>query len=291
MAVGAYLAAYPAMQLLAAGLRDPSATALRVLRQRWPSCRDRRRRGAAGCCSLAAASRRLHRVAAGMLLMRLVVWVVVDFSQASTARRCRRAVLRLVARHRRCCSDSFDCDDRRTACPARASCRRHARRAAQSAVLPRAARRRRVLCAAAAGLIVGLPALRLRGDYLAIATLGMAEIIRIVHPELPAARRALGLTGHPEVHELRLALRCRRSSRSSSSGASRTRPGAGRSWPSARTRSPPLPSASTRPRQKVTRVRHRRVLRAAWRAALFAMHERVDHAEHVQARPSRSRSS
>ena len=36
------------------------------------------------------------------------------------------------------------------------------------------------LCAAAAGLLVGLPTLRLRGDYLAIATLGMAEIIRIV---------------------------------------------------------------------------------------------------------------
>ena len=35
------------------------------------------------------------------------------------------------------------------------------------------------LCAAAAGLVVGLPTLRLRGDYLAIATLGFAEIIRV----------------------------------------------------------------------------------------------------------------
>ena len=34
--------------------------------------------------------------------------------------------------------------------------------------------------AALAGLIVGIPTLRLRGDYLAIATLGFAEIIRIV---------------------------------------------------------------------------------------------------------------
>lgn len=34
--------------------------------------------------------------------------------------------------------------------------------------------------AAMAGLIVGLPTLRLRGDYLAIATLGFGEIIRIV---------------------------------------------------------------------------------------------------------------
>ena len=36
------------------------------------------------------------------------------------------------------------------------------------------------LVAAIAGLIVGIPSLRLRGDYLAIVTLGFAEIIRIV---------------------------------------------------------------------------------------------------------------
>ncbi len=34
--------------------------------------------------------------------------------------------------------------------------------------------------AALAGLLVGVPTLRLRGDYLAIATLGMGEIIRVV---------------------------------------------------------------------------------------------------------------
>jgi branched-chain amino acid transport system permease protein len=33
---------------------------------------------------------------------------------------------------------------------------------------------------AAAGLVVGIPALRLKGDYLAIATLGFGEIIRIL---------------------------------------------------------------------------------------------------------------
>src|SRR5260370_5597828 len=36
------------------------------------------------------------------------------------------------------------------------------------------------LGAAIAGLVVGIPSLRLRGDYLAIVTLGFAEIIRIV---------------------------------------------------------------------------------------------------------------
>jgi branched-chain amino acid transport system permease protein len=36
------------------------------------------------------------------------------------------------------------------------------------------------LCAALAGLLIGLPVLRLRDDYLAIATLGFAEIIRVL---------------------------------------------------------------------------------------------------------------
>ena len=36
------------------------------------------------------------------------------------------------------------------------------------------------LCAAVCGLIIGIPALRLKGDYLAIITLGFAEIIRVV---------------------------------------------------------------------------------------------------------------
>ncbi len=36
------------------------------------------------------------------------------------------------------------------------------------------------LAAAVAGLVVGIPTLRLRGDYLAIATLGFGEIIRVI---------------------------------------------------------------------------------------------------------------
>ena len=35
------------------------------------------------------------------------------------------------------------------------------------------------LLAAVVGFVVGLPTLRLRGDYLAIATLGMSEIIKL----------------------------------------------------------------------------------------------------------------
>jgi branched-chain amino acid transport system permease protein len=53
-------------------------------------------------------------------------------------------------------------------------------------------------CAAATGLIVGMPALRLRGDYLAIATLGMAEIIRIGIQNSRPLGGALGLTFIPK---------------------------------------------------------------------------------------------
>lgn len=53
--------------------------------------------------------------------------------------------------------------------------------------------------AALAGLVVGLPALRLRGDYLAIATLGMAEIIRIAIQNSEPLGGALGLTGIPKA--------------------------------------------------------------------------------------------
>jgi len=51
------------------------------------------------------------------------------------------------------------------------------------------------LAAAIAGLIVGIPTLRLRGDYLAIATLGFAEIIRIVIVNINKVGAATGFRG------------------------------------------------------------------------------------------------
>lgn len=51
------------------------------------------------------------------------------------------------------------------------------------------------LCAAVAGLAVGAPTLRLRGDYLAIATLGFGEIIRTVILNTEAVGGARGMTG------------------------------------------------------------------------------------------------
>src|SRR5918911_1600557 len=50
------------------------------------------------------------------------------------------------------------------------------------------------LAAALAGLIVGIPSLRLRGDYLAIVTLGFAEIIRIVILNIDVVGGATGFS-------------------------------------------------------------------------------------------------
>lgn len=51
--------------------------------------------------------------------------------------------------------------------------------------------------AAASGLAVGVPTLRLRGDYLAIVTLGFGEIIRVIFQTTEAFGAATGLTGIP----------------------------------------------------------------------------------------------
>lgn len=53
------------------------------------------------------------------------------------------------------------------------------------------------LCAAGAGFLVGIPSLRLRGDYLAIVTLGFGEIIRVVLLNLDIVGGARGLYGIP----------------------------------------------------------------------------------------------
>jgi branched-chain amino acid transport system permease protein len=51
------------------------------------------------------------------------------------------------------------------------------------------------LVAALAGLVVGIPSLRLRGDYLAIVTLGFAEIIRIIILNIDQVGGATGFRG------------------------------------------------------------------------------------------------
>jgi branched-chain amino acid transport system permease protein len=51
--------------------------------------------------------------------------------------------------------------------------------------------------AAVAGYVVGLPSLRLRGDYLAIVTLGFGEIIRVLILNIEKIGGARGFTGIP----------------------------------------------------------------------------------------------
>ncbi len=58
------------------------------------------------------------------------------------------------------------------------------------------------LAAAFFGYLVGLPTLRLKGDYLAIVTLGFGEIIRVVLLNIPAVGGARGLTGIPSLTNL-----------------------------------------------------------------------------------------
>ncbi len=54
------------------------------------------------------------------------------------------------------------------------------------------------VAASLCGFLVGLPSLRLRGDYLAIVTLGFGEIIRVIVQNTPSLGGPLGLRGVPQ---------------------------------------------------------------------------------------------
>jgi branched-chain amino acid transport system permease protein len=54
-----------------------------------------------------------------------------------------------------------------------------------------------MLTASVAGFLVGMPSLRLRGDYLAIVTLGFGEIIRSIIENMKFLGQATGLSGLP----------------------------------------------------------------------------------------------
>ncbi len=53
--------------------------------------------------------------------------------------------------------------------------------------------------ASLAGVLVGIPSLRLKGDYLAITTLGLGEIIRVIIQNLEFVGGARGLVGIPKL--------------------------------------------------------------------------------------------
>lgn len=58
------------------------------------------------------------------------------------------------------------------------------------------------LAAALAGLLVGLPSLRLKGDYLAIVTLGFGEIIRIIVQNQQALGGSYGMNVTPKYESI-----------------------------------------------------------------------------------------
>jgi branched-chain amino acid transport system permease protein len=58
------------------------------------------------------------------------------------------------------------------------------------------------IAAALFGLLVGVPSLRLRGDYLAIVTLGFGEIIRVIIQNTDALGGPRGLSGIPALTTL-----------------------------------------------------------------------------------------
>ena len=106
--------------------------------------------------------------------------------------------------------------------------------------------------AAVAGALVGIPTLRLKSDYLAIATLGFGEIIRVVILNLDFVGGARGFTGIPALAGFFWVYLVRR--RDGRHRASHRAVGNGvwRSSRFARTISPRTSWASTRPAIKVT---------------------------------------
>lgn len=63
-----------------------------------------------------------------------------------------------------------------------------------------------IVLAAIVALIVGIPTLRLKGDYFAIATLGASEIIRVAILNLPdLTNGAVGISGIPLIADWRFA--------------------------------------------------------------------------------------
>ncbi len=193
MAVGAYMAAYPAINL-SQRLTDPGAcmwffVTLAILV------------GVVGFALLLLfwvlrASRKIHPSSPAILMLIFLGWMLVDFSKAATY---SSPPTYFIWAHL-CSGISHGFDSLLTNGTPFGS--------RISSLLPGAWQKPICFlvlvigggcCAAVVGLIVGMPALRLRGDYLAIATLGFAEIIRILIQTSQPLGGALGLTGIPKM--------------------------------------------------------------------------------------------
>ena len=200
MAVGAYLAAYPAKyySTLPASpgddpttLDNPAATLVFYFALLLAM-------GIVGgvlyaLFSAIRATRRVHVSLPSLLVMLLLVWIVAD---VILAQRGNTSPLLIWSRGIGLVEQMYTAILSGAADPA----------ASVSGAIPKAVSRPLTFiilllgagcCAGIVGLIVGLPTLRLRGDYLAIATLGLSEIIRITIQNSPPLGGALGLTNIP----------------------------------------------------------------------------------------------
>ncbi|HEY7117000.1 MAG TPA: branched-chain amino acid ABC transporter permease [Tepidisphaeraceae bacterium] len=200
MAVGAYLAAYPA-KTYANNFADPAAVLLFYLALGVVVGIM----GAVlyGLLRLAGLFKRVHRSLPGVALLVLIIWFAVDISRAASATDAGLAVPKwcVWSHGMGGLQDLFDAIQAHGASAA-AAISGHLPAAIAGPVCFIVLLIGAGCCAAGAGFVVGLPALRLRGDYLAIATLGMAEIIRISIMNSRPLGGALGLTGIPRYTNL-----------------------------------------------------------------------------------------
>jgi len=192
MAVGAYLAAYPAREY-SRQFHDPAGTLLFFLSLGIVVALG----GIAIWLFLVLMrlSRAIHRSIPPLILVAVLVWMIVDFSSAAEM---QRPPAYLIWSHAVTGLESLFAALIGYGAPAAARLSEWLPQAIQQPVCFLVLLGGGGCCAAVVGFVVGLPALRLRGDYLAIATLGLAEIIRIAIQNSQPLGGALGLTPIPK---------------------------------------------------------------------------------------------
>ena len=195
MAVGAYLAAYPALTY-SNRLRDPGPCLLFFFALGVVCI-------IGGCVLLGLFlliryTRKMHASLPIILLIVLFIWVLLDFARASSyANRADVPTLFVWSKGLELLQQLFlwiTTSGLELASRSGASFPEWLQQALSYLILVVGGG----ICAGVVGLVVGMPALRLRGDYLAIATLGLSEIIRIVIQNSQPLGGALGLTGIPK---------------------------------------------------------------------------------------------
>lgn len=194
MAIGAYLAAYPSVNY-SDEMTNPGAVVLFYLS--LGVCVGIAGLLLLGLFLLARWSGRIHPLLPGFLMILIFVWIAIDIARA--ADRAGEPPAHLVFSKAAALLQRLYAGMMDAGYPAAQKISLLLPQWIQQPVCFIAILVGGGACAAAMGFVVGLPTLRLRGDYLAIATLGFAEIIRVVITTANPLGGALGLGGIP-VH-------------------------------------------------------------------------------------------